>query len=249
MRHLKLALLNIWVWSLFVSFTGIVAPLLSIVVVALVPFLPKSRIMKIFRGFIRFYGQVVIRLPYPFIRVNFTDKAGLKMVAPYIFICNHRSTIDAFLMAVFPIAQGVQVANRWPFSIPVLGFYAKKADYIDITAYSTEELMSVCRKFLDAQVPVIFFPEGTRAKTREMGIFRGAAFELFRRAGVPIVPVCISGSEIVMPKGSLVLHPGIVEITALPEVHLDSFAGLNNYVIKNRVRKLIESELVGMDAR
>ena len=51
------------------------------------------------------------------------------------------------------------------------------------------------------------FPEGTRRSgTVVEDLFEGAAF-IAMRAGVPIIPVGIGGSERAMPKGTKVLRP------------------------------------------
>jgi 1-acyl-sn-glycerol-3-phosphate acyltransferase len=182
------------------------------------------------------------------IRVEFADRAGLKRAAPYIFVCNHRSMLDAYFMSMFPIAQGIQVANTWPFRIPVLGFYARMAGYLDINSMPPEEFFSAASRFLADGIPVIFFPEGTRSRGREMGNFHGAAFELFRRTRVPIIPVCITGNETVMPKGAVLLEPGVVRIRILPAVRYEDHEGSNVYVVKNRVRRIMQAELARLDA-
>ncbi len=54
--------------------------------------------------------------------------------------------------------------------------------------------------------PVLVFPEGTRHSGRQVGeIFGGAAF-LAARAGVPILPVGIAGTEEAMPPKAKVLR-------------------------------------------
>ena len=69
------------------------------------------------------------------------------------------------------------------------------------------EALRACQAVLERGEPLVMFPEGTRQSgpiVRE--IFDGPAF-VAARAGVPIVPVGIGGSERVMPKGSKFIRP------------------------------------------
>ena len=64
------------------------------------------------------------------------------------------------------------------------------------------EAMRVCEAALRAGEPVVVFPEGTRQSGPAVQpLFEGAAF-VAARAGVPIVPVGIGGSDGAMSKGS-----------------------------------------------
>lgn len=60
--------------------------------------------------------------------------------------------------------------------------------------------------------PLVVFPEGTRQSGPVVQpLFEGAAY-LATRAGVPIIPVGIGGSEAAMPKGSKMIHPVKVHV-------------------------------------
>lgn len=60
---------------------------------------------------------------------------------------------------------------------------------------------------LVAGVPVVMFPEGTRqVGPLVQPLFDGVAYAALR-AGVPVIPVGIGGSDRAMPKGSKLLRP------------------------------------------
>jgi 1-acyl-sn-glycerol-3-phosphate acyltransferase len=60
--------------------------------------------------------------------------------------------------------------------------------------------------------PLVVFPEGTRQSGPVVQpLFEGAAY-VASRAGVPIVPVGIGGSEAAMPKGSKMIRPVKVHV-------------------------------------
>ena len=68
------------------------------------------------------------------------------------------------------------------------------------------EALQRCIAVLEAGEPLVLFPEGERKSGPTVQpLFDGAAYVALK-AGVPIVPVGIGGSEEVMPEG-LALHP------------------------------------------
>jgi 1-acyl-sn-glycerol-3-phosphate acyltransferase len=69
------------------------------------------------------------------------------------------------------------------------------------------EALKRCIEVLQAGEPLVLFPEGTRQSGPiVMPLFDGAAYVAIK-AGVPIIPVGIGGSERVMPKGSKMIYP------------------------------------------
>jgi 1-acyl-sn-glycerol-3-phosphate acyltransferase len=64
-----------------------------------------------------------------------------------------------------------------------------------------------CIQVLESGEPLVVFPEGERKSGPVVQpLFEGAAYVAVK-AGVPIVPVGIGGSERVMPKGTWVIRP------------------------------------------
>ena len=120
----------------------------------------------------------------------------------------HRSNIDT------PLVAGVTTRRLrymgkdsmwkhrgpgWLFS--ALGAFPVRRGTADRAA------MRRCLEVLAGGEPLVVFPEGGRRSGPAVGdISEGAAY-LAIRAGVPIVPVGIGGSERAMTKGSWVLRP------------------------------------------
>ena len=74
------------------------------------------------------------------------------------------------------------------------------------------EALRRCVAVLEAGEPVVLFPEGERKSGPTVQpLFDGAVYVALR-AGVPIVPVGIGGSERVMPKGARFIHPHKVHV-------------------------------------
>ncbi|MFF3395125.1 lysophospholipid acyltransferase family protein [Streptomyces sp. NPDC002669] len=59
---------------------------------------------------------------------------------------------------------------------------------------------------------VVLFPEGTRGRDGELGSFHRGALVLAERAGVPVVPVGIAGTDRLLPKHGR-LRPALVRVS------------------------------------
>lgn len=248
LSRFKLYLLNLYFYTLFILLSATVIPILTIYVVCLGLLIPsRRRTMKRFRRAISWYGMVINSSPYPFIKLRYEVHGKNEPGEPYIFVCNHRSASDAFLMGILP-HELVQIVNVWPFRIPVLGVYAKFAGYLNIRMIPPDQFKQSASQLLKEGVSIVFFPEGTRSTTGKMGSFHGSAFRLALESKAPIVPLCISGSENIPPKGSPLLRPGIIRVRRLPAITWDEYKDLNAFALKNRVWKIIDHELSAMES-
>jgi 1-acyl-sn-glycerol-3-phosphate acyltransferase len=59
---------------------------------------------------------------------------------------------------------------------------------------------------------LIVFPEGTRSVDGQVARFKKGSFLVAVDAGLPVVPVSVSGSRHVMQKGRLMVCPGTVRL-------------------------------------
>lgn len=166
--------------------------------IAVVPFLfafclPKWQRRALLRRVILGWGIVVTRLGvWPFIRLSVSgEEPGRK---PAIYVFNHRSGSDAFLVSAMHRPM-IQAVNGWPMRLPVLGFVAKQAGYLDITNLNYEQALAEVREHLEHGVSVIDFPEGHRSASKELLPFQSGAFRMARDLGVELYPGIITGNE------------------------------------------------------
>ena len=245
--RLKLYIFNLYFYTLFLLCSALVISLLTVGVTFLgIFFLPPRKTWKRFRRAISWYGKAVMAVPYPFIKIRHERLGNNSPDGPYIFVCNHRSTADPFLIGVLP-QEVVQTVNIWPFRIPVLGVYAKFSGYLNIRMMPRDEFMSRASQLLREGVSIVFFPEGTRSTTGKMGSFHGAAFRLALESRASVVPLCIAGAEKVFPKGSSLVRPGTITVRELPAIPWDDYKNLTAFAFKNRVGKVIDQELSKME--
>ena len=72
---------------------------------------------------------------------------------------------------------------------------------------------------LRSNVPVLFFPEGTRSSTDEMGEFQNGAFKLAIKEKRPILPVYMGGTREAIPKGGWIFKAKVSgRLVVLPPI-------------------------------
>ena len=204
---------------------------------------------KIFRLNAWRYGKVWGRLSACFVSVSVTGY-NEALPSPCIVILNHQSVFDPYCLGFLPERIGGRVnfwVTSWPFSIPVFGMCMRTMDYIDITRLSGEECIAKSKRLLDSGVSIAVFPEGTRSKDGELGMFRIGVFKLALEANVPVIPVVISGLGDFAPKGRLLLGNAPVRISILPPIlprDVISEDHLPERALSRRVRKMQKTAIV-----
>lgn len=148
--------------------------------------------------------------------------------APRVFLANHASNLDIWaLVPVLPVNTRF-VSKRTIFWIPVLGQAMALAGFIAIDRKDRTSAIRSLGKAADKVkngASVILFPEGTRSRDGRLQRFKRGAFHLALEAGVPVVPVAISGAYPVLKRRSIVVRPGPVRVTFAPPIDVRSYAG------------------------
>ncbi|HXK25682.1 MAG TPA: lysophospholipid acyltransferase family protein [Myxococcota bacterium] len=167
---------------------------------------------------------------------------------PYVFMSNHQSVIDtAAIVATLPVSWRF-VAKRELVWIPFFGWALGLGGHVIIDRGNRDSAVRSLKRAADrirSGTNVIIFPEGTRSESGVLGEFKSGGFHLAIEAGVPILPITVSGSKRITPKGSLRIESGRVRILygeAIPTAGL----GLEERgQLKDRVRRAI---VAGFDA-
>jgi 1-acyl-sn-glycerol-3-phosphate acyltransferase len=201
----------------------------------------RRRIQWLIRRSISHYGAIVLKCAWPLVRVRYVDY-GPDAKPPFVFVSNHRSTSDAYLMACLPF-ECIQVLNKWPSRIPVFGQIAAIAGYLRVREMPFDTFVRKGSKLLGEGASIIAFPEGTRSGSRKMGPFHGSAFRLAKQVGVNIVPLAITGNENIPMRKSMVLHPGQIVVSKLPAVTCEQYKDMSAYKLKALVRERIRQHL------
>ncbi len=138
---------------------------------------------------------------------------------PAVFLFNHQSSADLFIMAKLLRKDARGIAKQELKSMPVIGQLMQAGGVIFIDRKNREKAIEALKPAVDALkggTSIIIAPEGTRSRDKTLGRFKKGAFHLAMQAGVPVVPVVINNAHDAMPRGSNVFRPTAVEVTVLP---------------------------------
>jgi 1-acyl-sn-glycerol-3-phosphate acyltransferase len=156
--------------------------------------------------------------------------AGVKLVVEgrenlpdgaVVYMPNHQSNFD--ILALF---AGIPRQFRWLakeelFHIPLFGLTMRRAGYIPVDRSNRKKSVESMRHAIERisqGTSVVIFPEGTRSPDGHLKDFKVGSFTLAIQAGVPVVPIAITGTRDVMPKHSRWIRGGRVTVTIFPPV-------------------------------
>ncbi len=160
---------------------------------------------------------------------------------PYVVVSNHESFSDILLISHLPWEMK-WLSKAELFRIPIMGWMMWLVGDIPVKrgfGPSALEAMARCRKALESRVSVMIFPEGTRSKTAELLPFKDGAFRLAIEAGVPILPLAVSGTSTALRKHDWRFGKSVAEVRVLPAVQTEGLQLADVPALKNRVRAMI----------
>ena len=114
-----------------------------------------------------------------------------------VCVSNHCSHTDVFLISHLPWEMK-WLAKRSLFHVPFIGWSMRLVKDIPIdraSASAAKAALDQCARWLEQDVPVMIFPEGTRSKTGEMQPFKDGAFRLAIDSGADVLPMAVAGTD------------------------------------------------------
>jgi 1-acyl-sn-glycerol-3-phosphate acyltransferase len=165
-----------------------------------------------------------------------------------VIVANHVSHLDA---PVLLLAFGIDfkaVAKKEVFYVPFFSSVLRFAGFIEVDRSNrAQATRAVARAVsaLKAGACFLIFPEGTRSRTGELGPFKKGGFVVAMDAGSRIVPVALTGTRELMPRGGFRIRPGTVRVRVLDAVGTDGYSYDNRDLLIADVRGRIAAALAG----
>lgn len=139
----------------------------------------------------------------------------------YVFISNHRSYLDTATLFVYTGRRIGLLAKKELLKVPILGYGMGFVNVMAIDRSNRERALETVESAtarIRSGISFGVFAEGTRAMPGEFLPFKKGAFYMAVEAGVPIVPVAIKNTDVLMGKGTGRSKPGTIEFVLLPPV-------------------------------
>lgn len=155
------------------------------------------------------------------VRVKVRGLELLDPKQPYVFVSNHRSYLDTAAMFIYTGRRIGLLAKKELLKVPVLGVGMGFVNVMAIDRTNRESAIRTTEgaaRRIQSGVSFAVFVEGTRAKPGELLPFKKGAFYMARQAGVPVVPVAIKNSDVLMGKGTGEARSGTLEMVIMSPV-------------------------------
>jgi 1-acyl-sn-glycerol-3-phosphate acyltransferase len=209
--------------------------------------IPFNRDGRLFHALAKFWARVVLKVGGVTLQVTGLERVDFHR-GSYIYVSNHASLFDIpSILAGIP--DQIRIIYKKELErIPIFGWGLKYGKtYIGIdrkkgqdAIQSLEEAATKIRE----GASVILFAEGTRSNDGHLQPFKRGPFNLAVRARVPIVPVAISGSYVVLPAHTFRIRPGTVTVTLSEPIDIPEVNGKETELqLRDRVHSVIQQHL------
>lgn len=188
----------------------------------------------------RLWARIILFLSG--VKVEVKGVENVLVDRPQIFMSNHQSGFDIFIVLAFVPGQFRWIAKKELFRIPVFSQAMKKAGYIEIDRQhhdrAMESLKIAAQKIREGK-SVMSFPEGTRSQDGRIKAFKQGMFHLALQARVPIVPITIIGASEIMPKRKIRVNPGKITMVIDKPIDVHPYTPETRHELIARVRQVI----------
>lgn len=233
MKHLVSA------YSWFIG--GLYFILLLFLCILLSLFIPQ----KILDPFIKNSMKLLFKIL--FIKVRSEGAEIVEKDKTYLFMSNHESLFDIPLLEAYvpTFVRGVEALRQ--FKWPVYGWAIRLVGNIPIdrkNIHASIKSMKITEKALKKGRSIIILPEGHRTLDGNLRPFKKLPFHLAKQAGVPVIPIGLSGLFQLKNKGSWLIRPRPVKIKFGQPIPPEKIQSLSTEELRDYMREKIQG-LIG----
>lgn len=192
-----------------------------------------------------FWGKSIVRCN-PFWRIQISGRNHIKKNTGYVLVANHTSLAD--IVCLYCLGKNFKwIAKASLFKIPFFGWTMSLLGYIPLRRGehgSIRDSFQEAQRWLEKDVSVLFFPEGTRSRSGALGEFKNGAFKLAILTQKPIVPIVIRGTGEALSKGEATMASKISgSLKVLPPIEVSHYKPEEYEELKKKVWNLMNEEL------
>ncbi len=192
------------------SIWGVIATILSLIYTVI--FSIPSAIGSLFKNghaatpFIRAWSWCIIHTCA--VRIEMEGLENLRGLGQFVMVSNHQSLFD-ILATILKIPGEVRfVAKKEILKLPVLGFILHKSENIVIDREAGGKAIRRAIEVVRHGYSICVFAEGHRYSDNRVHEFSDGAAWLAILNKLPCVPMAISGTSALMPRGAKFVVPG-----------------------------------------
>ena len=184
--------------------------ILALLIIAISPFDRKGNLVHYIGKF-----WSLLNLYLSGTRLKIKGKEKIEKGRTYIVMSNHQSLVD-----VWALIGKLPLQLRWTIKsevkkMPVFGYALERMGHIYVGRKKRKDValtLEVPVQKIRDGASVVIFPEGTRGRDGRLQKFHKGGAIIAIQSGAAILPITINGSRFVLPKDTLALMPGKIEV-------------------------------------
>jgi 1-acyl-sn-glycerol-3-phosphate acyltransferase len=149
------------------------------------------------------------------VRVEALGKEHVIPGQAYLFLSNHQGNFDGPVLFYATKRNLRAVIKKEMMSIPLFSRVLRVAQFVAIDRSDPIKARAGIERatqLLKGGLSFFAFPEGTRTRTGQLGVFKKGVFVMAINAGVPVMPVTICNSRAIQPPGRFAIKPGTIRL-------------------------------------
>ena len=162
---------------------------------------------------------------------------------PYIYMFNHASMFDQFMIGAYVSHYLTAVAAIEVFNYPLFGIILKKYGIIPIVRKNIKKAMNsliVAENAIKIGTSILIAPEGTRTISGDLGKFKKGPFHLAKNSRASIIPIGLIGAYRAKNKKDWRLTPGKLCVKIGDPISYSSFKNMSIDELRDYTRKTIQ---------
>ena len=163
-----------------------------------------------------------------------------------VVVANHASYADGILLKGFLPARFSFAIKGEMRDFPIANFMIRRSGSRFVERFKSAESARDARKIVKAArggQSLAFFPEGTFRDEPGVGRFHAGAFMAAVKAGMPVVPIAISGTRELLGLGQFLPRPASIRIDILEPIPPDDAAYANHRHLAEAARQRVLAAL------
>jgi 1-acyl-sn-glycerol-3-phosphate acyltransferase len=232
-------LISIYIWTagLLITITNfLVSGILSVIL------RPSPNRDKIIHAQCFWWADALVSIN-PFWKIDVRGLDNIDSHKAYVVVANHQSLAD--IIIIYKTHMYFKwIAKEELLKVPFLGELLKLNNHIMLSRGdfgSIKEMYRKAAETLKGGMSTVFFPEGTRSSTDEMGEFQNGAFKLAIKEHKGILPIHISGTRDAIPKGGFIFNAKVNgSLTILSPIDTSGMQIADYARLKDLVRSQLE---------
>ena len=149
------------------------------------------------------------------VKVNVYGRENVSSPEGKVYISNHASYLDIFVLLAKVPDNLRMIYKKEINKMPLISWAMRACGFVPIDRKNVRTAMNsldIAAEKIKKGLSFVIFPEGTRSENGAVGEFKRGMFILTEKAQADIIPVTLTNTNNLMPRNTLKIKPGVVNL-------------------------------------